>query len=138
MMHNGGVSFYPKAGMFRHGRMFCSARHRRYDDSFWREFVVLSPKITTQYMAYLDGEVYRLLKIVHVPGLKAFISITPDICTITPVVHVWRIQRAIRRFLKRRFEQRALALCMCYHARLGSGAGTMTCLPPDILAMCVK
>ena len=130
MMHNGDVSFYPKAGMFRLGRSLCNARNNQYDDRFWRELATSSPLLAFRRGRYIH---YRLLKIVHAPGLEASVIITPTIGAITPVVHVWRIQRAVRRFLKLRLEQKAFAVTMCYHKRLGSGSCAIACLPPDVL-----
>ena len=131
MIHAGDVTYYPEAGMFRLGRSFCKAQNNnKYDDLFWREFVTSSPLMTYRRGRYVH---YRLLKTAHTPDLKALVFVTPTVGAITPVVHVWRIQRAVRRFLQTRFEQqRTLALAMCYHKRLGSESA-IACLPEDIL-----
>ena len=47
-------------------------------------------------------------------------------------VHLWRLQRAVRAFLRRRMEQRALAVAMGVHARLGRSSA-MADLPADVL-----
>ena len=135
MMHAGDVSFYPKAGMFRLGRSLCSARNNnKFDDRFWRKLATSSPFLAFRHGRYIQ---YRLLKTVHALGLEASVIITPTIGVVTPVVHVWRIQRAVRRFLKLRLEQKAFALTMCYHGRLGSKCA-IACLPPDVLHFLFK
>lgn len=50
------------------------------------------------------------------------------------VVHVRRAQRAIRRYLRRKWEERALAVMMASHARLGAGSA-LEGLQADVLAM---
>ena len=135
MIHAGDVTYYPKAGMFKHGRMFCSARHRGYDVGFWREFFMLSPQMTIRTGVYVYNEdipTWKKLKAVQAPGDPSYIPVCQTIGGITPVVHVWRIQRAVRRFLQSRFEQRTQALAMCFHERLGS-ASALACLTPDVL-----
>jgi hypothetical protein len=57
---------------------------------------------------------------------------------IYPVIHVWRIQRVVRLFLRKKYEQRALALAMGQHARLGGELCAYACLPADLLALCVR
>jgi len=49
------------------------------------------------------------------------------------VVHVRRAQRAIKRFLRRKWEGRVLAVMMATHARLGAGS-VLERLHPDVLA----
>lgn len=41
---------------------------------------------------------------------------------VTIVVHVWRIQRAVRAFLTRRNRERVVAFAMAWHSRLGVDA----------------
>jgi hypothetical protein len=49
------------------------------------------------------------------------------------VVHVRRAQRAIKRFLRRKWEERALIVMLATHARLGAGS-VLGRLHPDVLA----
>jgi hypothetical protein len=51
---------------------------------------------------------------------------------LTPMTHVWRIQRAMRGWLRRRWEKRALAIMMAWHVRLG-GASALVTLPCDVM-----
>jgi hypothetical protein len=51
------------------------------------------------------------------------------------IVHVWRIQMAARRYIRRRFEARALAAAMAGHPRLGANSGLLAEIPSDVLAM---
>ena len=50
----------------------------------------------------------------------------------TPIVHVWRMQRAVRRWLRRKWEERALAVMMVSHVRLGA-LSDLALLPSDVI-----
>jgi hypothetical protein len=54
-------------------------------------------------------------------------------------VYIWRIQRAMRRFLTltRKWEGRALAVMMALHSRLG-GQSCLNHLPDDVLQAIVQ
>ena len=144
MIHGDGVSYYPKSGMIRLGRMLFEFRRYKVSDRYWREFIEMSPTITCvcgrqDSLPFMGHDVFwKTCKISYISGTTGTLHVRPSSRTAIPVTLIWRAQRAVKRFLKRRFEQRALALCMSHHTRLGSGACTMACLPPDILAMCVK
>ena len=57
---------------------------------------------------------------------------------ITPIVHVCRIQRAARRYIRRRVEERALAVAMSAHPRLGANSGLLADIPCDIFRLIVN
>jgi hypothetical protein len=51
-------------------------------------------------------------------------------------IYVWRIQRAMRAFLRRRSVARAVAVAMAWHARLGSVA-LLAVLPTEMVPLFV-
>jgi hypothetical protein len=62
----------------------------------------------------------------------AYCRIPPVLRGVTPIVHLWRIQRAVRNFLARRYQARTLALMMGLHERLGD-LSLISTLPEDVL-----
>ena len=48
MMHNGDVSFYPKAGLIKLGQALYSMRHIKIEDSFWLKFMTNLSKVVHQ------------------------------------------------------------------------------------------
>ena len=125
------TALYPKSGTFKVGRALYSARQfTRLGRHFWEIFVYgqeSQPKVKAM-PAYGNYVVSAWMQ--HM-GM-AFI-IDPTVLGVRPVVHVWRIQRALRKgWLARRREQRTLALMMAWHPRLGSSS-LLPCLPYDLL-----
>ena len=64
-----------------------------------------------------------------------YCTATPVVRCATPIVHLWRIQRAVRRFIEERRSRmrmmRLVAVAMAFHSRLGGGtaaaaAGVLT------------
>ena len=127
MVHAGELSYYPKAGMLRKGRMLYCVRVRILDFGwcFWRDLVMMPPTVVSFRDVQSDPNRHRYTWTLHFlrhypfDGLSLHVDFTFK--GKTPVVHIWRIQRAMRRFLRRRFEQRSLAVLMGSHERLGCG-----------------
>jgi hypothetical protein len=133
--HFGDASYYPQSGFFRNGRrLFCVqnalksvGRHfwamllRSDIDNFGRE---------SKYNMYLLFMRYR--PPAPEPSHGWAFPITAFLNGATPIVHLWRIQRAVRRWLTRRWEGRSLALMMSSDLRLG-GASGLALLPPDLV-----
>ena len=88
--------------------------------------------------APVNGDtLWTVLHIIYAADWPGYLHLRPTIQGVFPAVRVWRVQRAIRCFLRWRYEQRALAMAMGLHARLGQGC-VFACLPSDVLALCVK
>ena len=126
---NTGTAFYPKSGTFRVGRGLFSARHHtRLGRHFWEIFVYgqeSQPKVKAmpEYRNYVVSVWMQHM------GM-AFIIDATVLSGVRPMVYVWRIQRAARR--KRR-EERALAVMMAWHPRLGQASPLLLSLPYDLL-----
>ena len=129
IMHSADASYYPRAGCFRlGGRMFTA---RGYDAMFGRhllETIVHAPRGFSTRGIFTDvanHEMFLSIKVGTANGVGSrvgmFIPIysTRKNGTANFAVHIWRIQRAIRNHLRRKYEARALAVCMGWHERLG-------------------
>jgi hypothetical protein len=134
MIHNKNVSYYPKAGMFREGRKMYSVRHFGLSDAMWYEMMARSPEILYIENRGGNGVWITLLRYYYGSDWIGYVQFQ----NIYPVIHVWRVQRAVRLFLRKQYEQRALALAMGQHARLGGELCAYACLPADLLALCVR
>jgi hypothetical protein len=142
MMHNGDVSLYPKAGLFRLGRTLYNVRNVSISDSQWYGFLLGGPKIVWTMPSWsvvpVDGDcVWILLRVYFAQNEPGIIHLRPTIKGVFPAIHVWRIQRVIRRFLRRCFERRALAMVMGLHERLGQEC-VFASLSEDLVALCVE
>ena len=142
MHHAGDMSVYPRSGLLRHGSRLYSWRHLALSTGFWRDFIEMCPELVLHKRRIDVDPVDRdyfwtIFRIDPVPGLARMVHVSPTWKGVFPVVYVWRIQRAVKGFLRRRHEERALALAMCWHARLGAGS-IMACLGEDILAVITR
>ena len=143
-MHADDVSFYPKAGLFRQGRRLYNVRHLKLPDRYWCGYIERGARIMCTvtiggpFETPVNGDsLWSVLKVDHTFEWPSYMHLRPTITGVYPAIHVWRIQRAIRRFLRWRFEWRALATVMGLHARLGQEC-VFACLPADVLALCVE
>ena len=140
MIHAGDVTYYPKARLMRHGLTLYNWRHMRLSDWFWYEFMETKSKVVCVKLQ-VDPDhrdcFYMVIKFSAKPGEHATVFCSPSFSGVSPVIYVWRIQRAMRRFLTSRREQQGLALAMGLHARLGLDC-PINCLSSDLLALCVK
>jgi len=134
MIHTGNTSYYPKAGMFRQGGRLYRVRHLGLSDAMWYEMMARSPELL--YIENRGGDAVwiTLLRYYYGPDWIGYVQLQ----NIYPAIHVWRVQRAVRLFLRKQYEQRALALAMGQHARLGGELCAYACLPADLLALCVR
>lgn len=150
--HHGNVTYYPHAGWLRVGRRLFRLKYiGRHGQHFW-DWLVRLPAVTgvvktrklpnacfiscntTQIQDFNELTLWGGVDFLTFSGCPWLsISNLGDNLR-SPIVLIWRIQRAIRRFLKRRFEERALAWMMGSHARLCGTAG-MTDIPEDISRM---
>ena len=121
MIHTGNVTYYPKAGLMRHGKTLYDWRHMLLSNWFWREFIDSKPNVVhtkLQVDSLLRDCFFIIIKISARPATPATVYVSPLFRGVLPVIYVWRIQRAMRRFLTSRREQQGLALAMGLHARL--------------------
>lgn len=135
MMHGPTASYYPELGFFRVDRCLFHVASCRFGGHFWHAVVnipssfsglVVAPdKVLLLYHLILDFEVEDGRGV-------AYCRIPHVLRGATPMVHLWRIQRAVRKFLARRFQTRALALMMAFHDRLGVDS-LLNTLPEDLL-----
>ena len=139
MAHFGDASQYPQCGFFRKGRrLFCvqktpawvRGRHfwatllRSDVDNFGPCFHVIMPNVYLLFMTYRPPA--------PEPSHGWSFPVTAFLNGGTPIVHVWRIQRAVRQWLRRKWEERALAVMMVSHARLGALSG-LALVPSDVI-----
>ena len=116
----------------RVGRGLYSARQfPRLGRHFWDIFVHdqdLVPKVKPMpmYCSYVVNVWVRQ------GNLGLAIIIHYALQGVRPIVHVWRIQRGLRTALCKRRRERALALMMAWHSRLGSDS-LIQCLPNDLV-----
>jgi hypothetical protein len=129
MIHSDDSAFYPKAGLFRMGRILFKVRMCLHMGAhFWHWLVHKPPGVRS--VVSLPNRVYHNYTIVMildsdqhlVSGTFRSLMMVADtrvmgVCT---SVLVWRIQRVIRRFLAKRLEEKFLAVAMVSHARLGA------------------
>ena len=130
-MRSHDATFYAKAGCFRIGRSLYSARSYGYTSRhFWQSFIHLPSghrrRISVMprgFVLYFDISISELSVLKHVER--------PFINGVLPMIHVWRVQRAIKRFLREKLARR-VAFMMSAHPRLGSSS-TLACIPPELL-----
>jgi hypothetical protein len=132
MMHSETASVYPKAGCLRIGRSLYSIRglYTAVGKHLWGRLICNDAQPHTQRY-FMNNQLYVGFNMGE--GMCRCLKMDTTIAGVTPVVHVWRIQRAIRRTVQQRAEERALALSMGLHARLGSHS-QMAELPADVAA----
>lgn len=135
MMHGNNASYYPSLGFFSTGRRLLHVASCRFGGHFWHA-VISTPSRFSNMTVASDKilRVYHLILDFDMDGGRgvAYSRIPHTLRAATPIVHLWRIQRAVRRFLADRFQRRALALMMAFHARLGAGS-LLAALPEDLI-----
>ena len=134
LMHSADASYYPKAGCFRVNNILFNARHMdgRVGKHLWEVFIHNPIGFSKRYVYSWPGHRVYYASLCIIDGTGVSIPIEPTISGIAPSVHIRRIQRAMRCFLRRGFEERALALMMGLHRRLGAG-GCLSEMPADVL-----
>ncbi len=125
MMHHGDSSYYPGISCFRIGRVL-------YPSVFIPGFALGKHG----WHAIIRGSAHALRRHVWYKGMgylnihyrwrnnDQWVSflVDPFLRGCVPTVYIRRIQRAIRAFLRVKWETRALCVAMGTHARLGSGS----------------
>ena len=135
-------AFYPKAGLFHVGRFLFKVRMCLHMGAhYWHWLVHKPPGVRS--VVLLPNRLYQNYTIVMIldPDLHSisgtFRSLMMNADTriggVSTSVLVWRIQRAIRQFLRRKMERKLLTLAMVSHARLGIGSPWIN-LPTDLWA----
>ena len=135
MMHGPNASLYPSLGFFRTGRRLLHVASCRVGGHFWHAVVNTPSSFSGMTIAPdKDLKVYHLIIDFYMDGGRglAYSRIPLVLRNATPIVHLWRIQRVVRKFLLRRFQQRGLALMMGTHGRLGDQC-LLNCLPDDVV-----
>ncbi len=123
IMHGKDASFYPVMGCFRLGNALFNTQS--ISDQLGRHLwkAIVSPPAGIQgrrvYLWRGESLYYLCISISAGNRLGVFTSVHSTVWCVAPLVLVWRIQRAMRAFLRRRRESRALAVCMGQHRRLG-------------------
>ena len=138
-----GMTYYPKAGCLRFHRKLYNVRSfcDCFGKHFWETLVSRrgdGTKITMlpwprHHTTYLAIRVR-----VQADTTGMMVPMLSTVGEITPIVHVWRIQRAARRYIRRRVEERALAAAMAAHPRLGANSGLLGEIPCDIFRLIVN
>ena len=130
MIHHNNSSYYPKAGFFRDGRTLFDVRVYAFT------LVHLPPGFSLSKYTYATEKMYYLTLRFEGQGSGrsgAMLMASPTFRGVSPVVHIWRIQKAVREYLRRKnFEQRALAVMMGVHIRLGISC-PFAALPVDVV-----
>jgi hypothetical protein len=102
-----------------------------YDAMFGRhllESIVHAPQYFSTRVIFTDAanhEMFLSIKAATANGFGSRVGMFIPIYstrrndTANFAVHIWRIQRAVRNHLRRKYEARALAVCMGWHERLG-------------------
>lgn len=140
MIHGAENTIYPKAGLFRTGRCLYDIRvllkgvGMRYFEPF-----VANPcdRIVGVMNRVLREECWIYTYIGREAGdeqHRTYFCVKRDLQTPPVVVHVWRIQRAIRGYLERRRRPRRLAVLMGLHSRLGREC-LLARVPVDVVEM---
>ena len=136
MIHGIDATFYPKAGCFRLGKSLYSARV--YFETFGRhmwEIFIHNPAGVSQRYLYRSSRRfnYHGVAFYMIGGTGVGFYFLSTINGLMPSVHIRRIQRAMRMFLQRKYEQRALAMMMGLYERLGDNS-RVSGLPEVIVA----
>jgi hypothetical protein len=135
MAHFGDASHYPRSGFFRKGRrLFCVQKTpalvgRHFWATLLRSDVDNFGTVSNMYLLFM-----RYRPPAPEPSHGWAFPITAFLNGATPIVHVWRIQRAVRQWLRRKWEERALAVMMMSHVRLGALSG-LALVPSDVIRL---
>ena len=138
-----GTTYYPKAGCLRFHRKLYNVRSfcDCFGQHFWEMLVSRRGDGTQITMLPWPRHHITYLAInvrVHHETAGMMVPMLSTVGEITPIVHVWRIQRAARRYIRRRVEERALAAAMAAHPRLGANSGLLAEIPCDIFRLIVN
>ena len=137
MLHHEDASYYPKAGCFRIGRKLYNARWIGAGRHYWKQFILTpnwvvksSFKVGVQHQFRFHGIIVSGAK-----TLNVIMPVKAMLYNLPPVMHIWRIQRQIRRFLahKLNLNNRLVAVMMALHPLLG--CQSPLCLPEDVLRL---
>ncbi len=151
-VHHGELAYYPQAGWLRVGRRLFRLRWiGRHGQHFWDCLVRLLAVVgvvktrgscNTCYISCVipreldpnEREIWAGVDFLSFSGWP-WLGTDHGGMFLSPIVLIWRIQRAVRQFLKRNFEKRALAWMMGSHARLSCGTAGTADIPADISRM---
>jgi hypothetical protein len=136
MIHGTDASFYPKAGCFRLGSSLYPAREyfQTFGQHMWESFIHNPAGVSQRYLYNSSSRFkYRGLSFYMLAGTGVSFYFLSTMNGLMSSVHIRRIQRAMRLFLQRKYEQRALATMMGLHGRLGD-TSCLSGLPEDVLA----
>jgi hypothetical protein len=139
MIHGAENTIYPKAGLFRTGRNLYDIRVllKGVGVRFFEPFVSKPCDRITGVGGRFWRDEYWIHTYIGVEAgeqSRTYFSVKRDLGTPPVVVHVWRIQRAIRDYLERRRRARRLAVLMDLHSRLGREC-LLARVPVDVVEM---
>ena len=138
------ASYYPKAGCYRIGRILYDVRNISYEKkTFWEILVQRGVVNRHTYVeagrnenctVYIWSSAAQQHMLILRQGRATSLTLDTMMGGVRPMVHVWRIQRAIRMFLWRK---RCIALAMGLHVRLGTHSQMME-LDSDLMALILR
>ena len=135
MLTHADTRFYPKAGCFSYGRQLYSVRRIGAGKHFWEALISNKTGVIHSHLRHSGKDRLRTLycTIKHEEGVRDIImTVKLNMYGLPPIMHIWGIQRQMRRFLQHRFEKRSVAVLMALHARLGCNS-LLGCLPEDVI-----
>ena len=139
MIHGPENTIYPKAGLLRTGRSLYNVRALLKGEGM-RYLELFVSKTCDRIVSVMDrvlGDecwIYTLIGREVGEQNRAYFCVRRNLKTPPVIVHVWRIQRAIRCYLERRRRGRLLAVMMGLHSRLGRECA-LALLPADVVRM---
>ena len=138
IFHSKDASYYPKAGFFRIGRKLYNGRRVGAGRHFWEGFISNHAWVIKAFVRFCGEHQFCLYAAIQNREvvMDVIMTVNAMINRLPPVMHVWRIQRQMRRFLqcKAEIEQRRLTALMALHPRLGCQS-RVACLPEDVLLL---
>ncbi len=139
-MHPNHATFYRKAGCFRVGFVLYNARsiEKSVGTHLWDAMIRKPLKLTKKCIVFSEEiDIFYVSFTFNFAGATVSIPFFPTINGIFPSVQIRRIQRAARRFLQRKYTQRALPVSMALHSRLGVGS-CLADAPVDLIRIIIK
>jgi hypothetical protein len=128
-------AYYPCMGMFKEGRRFLNIKSNGFCWHFWNSMVTIPDCFSSRSLVLIrETRAYVLcLQVQHAAGVVYGISAVAEstFMGVRPNIHVWRVQRAVRRFIMRLNERRQ-AIAMALHSRLGMKS-ILSSLPDDLV-----
>jgi hypothetical protein len=142
-MADGAVAtYYPRAGCLRIQRKLYNIRS--FCDCFGKHFweMLVSHRGNGTIFRVVPwpkhGVIYLSISVwAQNERAGMMVPMLATVGEIAPIVSVWRIQRAARCYIRRRFEARALAVAMATHSRLGRDSGLLAAFPCDVLSLLI-